>query len=148
MVAVNNDNGPEMRDGSGQQGIAKVRTEVGRPRIEISRGRIRAIAQTFATYEEIGAAFGCSADTIRRGYRKEVERGWARGKLSLRRKMAKRARTSDRVLIHLYDRHVEPPQARHSSISIVPLDGRPLIIREVDEGPDLAFCTDNLILPP
>lgn len=109
---------------------------LGRPRIEISAARVRAIAQTLASYEEIAAAFGCSADTIRRRYRDQVEQGRARGTLSLKRRMWKRSKTSDRVLIHLYDRHVGPQSDSDARHSVLATETRVLVVREVDENLD------------
>jgi hypothetical protein len=112
----------------------------GRPPIQINIKMLHAVAATFATYEEMAVIFDCSVGVLR-NYKREVEKGRAMGRMTYRQEMRARAKRSDRVLIHMYEKHVEPPPQRVAGspdgvLQIVGDAIRPLIIREVDEDSD------------
>lgn len=109
----------------------------GRPPLVIDLKKLHAIASTFASYAEMAAVFNCHPETLRRKYSREIEKGRQMGKISYRQIMRERAKRSDRVLIHMYERHVEAPPAKGDTvIQVVGDNARPLIIREVDEESD------------
>lgn len=113
----------------------------GRPPLVIDIKKLHAIAATFCTYEEMAVIFDCCEDTLRRRYSREIEKGRAMGRMSYRQEMRLRMKSSDRVLIHMYEKHVSPPPPRAGADAIIQVIGdnvRPLIIREVDEDSDTA----------
>jgi hypothetical protein len=113
----------------------------GRPRLEINLDRLKAVASTFATYDEIAVFFGCHPETLRRRFSHIINEGRALGKMSVRQEMRTRMKRSDRVLIHMYERHVEPPVPKGENVVVIAGDGsRPLIVREVDEDTDSAIA--------
>lgn len=112
----------------------------GRAPIVLDLRQLHAVAATFATYEEIAAIFNCSARTLQARFKSEIEKGRAMGRMTYRQEMRLRMKRSDRVLIHMYDKHVEPTRVEtRPSAATVTLVGdvmRPLIVREVDEDSD------------
>jgi len=109
----------------------------GRPPLVIDIGKLHAVASTFASYDEMAVIFDCSRDTLRRRYSREIEKGRAMGRMGYRQMMRERAKRSDRVLIHMYEKHVEMSPAKGDTVvQIVGDTSRPLIIRETDEDSD------------
>lgn len=116
------------------------RSRRGRPTKEINLRMLHAVAATFASYDEMAVVFDVSVATLYK-YRREVVKGRAMGRMSYRQEMRIRAKRSDRVLIHMYEKHVEPEARKtadqpDSVIQIVGDTMRPLVIREVDEDSD------------
>jgi hypothetical protein len=109
--------------------------QMGRPPIVINLRKLHAVASTFATYEEMAVIFDCSEQTLRTKYNREIKKGRLMGKMSYRQMMNARAKISDRVLIHMYEKHVEPSNTDKTFI-LAGDSARPLIIREVDEDSD------------
>ena len=111
----------------------------GGPPVVIDLRQLHAVAATFATYEEIAVIFNCSARTLQSRFKTEIERGRAMGRMTYRQEMRLRMKRSDRVLIHMYEKHVDQtPMKTNPSALAVTIEGgsRPLIIREVDEDSD------------
>lgn len=57
----------------------------GRPRIELDREALRALAVMQGTYDEMAAVMGCSPDTLTRHYKDVIDAARATGRMSLRR---------------------------------------------------------------
>lgn len=113
----------------------------GRPPVVIDLKMLHAVASTFASYDDMAIIFDCSSATLKTRFRAEVEKGRAMGRMTYRQEMRARAKRSDRVLIHMYEKHVEPPPARpiNSPDGVIQIIGdaqRPLIVREIDEDSD------------
>ena len=63
----------------------------GRPRVKVNLTKLRQAAAEYATFEEIAAELGVSIATLQRHFADEIEAGWRRAKLSLRRAQFKAA---------------------------------------------------------
>ncbi len=66
--------------------MAKVKRGPGPPLKEIDAEQVKRLAAINCSHAEIGAVLGCSADTLERRFRAEIDAGRAHMRVSLKRK--------------------------------------------------------------
>ena len=67
--------------------ISKIKSKIGRPRLQLDEEQIINLAKINCTMKEIASVMKCSVDSLERNFADIIKRGQEEGKISLRRHM-------------------------------------------------------------
>lgn len=67
--------------------ISKIKSKIGRPRLQLDEEQIINLAKINCTMKEIASVMKCSVDSLERNFADIIKRGQEEGKTSLRRHM-------------------------------------------------------------
>lgn len=74
----------------------------GRKKIELDRDMILKLAELQCNWKEIAYICECSVDTLKRNYADIIDKGYAQGKIKLRRAMFRNAVENDNAVIQIF----------------------------------------------
>ena len=74
----------------------------GRKKIELDRDMILKLAELQCNWKEIAYVCECSVDTLKRNYADIIDKGYAQGKIKLRRAMFRNAVENDNAVIQIF----------------------------------------------
>ena len=74
----------------------------GRKKIDLDKGTIVKLAELQCTWREIAYVMNCSVDTLKRNYANLIDKGYAQGKIKLRRAMFRNAVENDNAVIQIF----------------------------------------------
>ena len=80
----------------------KDKTKKGRKPIELDEGVLLKLAELHCNYKEISYVMEVSVDTLKRRYADIIDKGYAQGKIKLRRAMFRNAVENDHAVMQIF----------------------------------------------
>jgi hypothetical protein len=74
----------------------------GRKKIELDTDMLIKLAELQCTHREIAYVMNCSTDTLKRNYADHIDKGYAQGKIKLRRAMFRNAVENDNAVVQIF----------------------------------------------
>lgn len=74
----------------------------GRKPLELDESVLEKLAELHCNYKEIAYVMECSTDTLKRRYAEIINKGYAQGKIKLRRAMMRNALENDHAVMQIF----------------------------------------------
>jgi hypothetical protein len=87
---------------NGHEATDKNPKGAGRPKKEIDTGVLEKLAELHCNYKEMSYVMEVSVDTLKRNYADIIDKGYAQGKIKLRRAMFRNAVENDHAVMQIF----------------------------------------------